>query len=1115
MYRDVMTAGYATSPAPATPSGTVAVPRNLLSLDGGGLQSFSSVVFLHELMLEIQKLQDLKTLPSPCRYFHLIGGTGVGGVLALILGQLQLSTQDLLDVCRENWVLPIYRESRFFTHLFKRCQARVNDRRPSASHRIRPPLTNSHVLRASLQGLGLYSHDMQGLAPVPETPEHDGGFVHDTRCFAVARSCDAGSETPILFRSYGAPSSAIGACPVTQMDEHDEDMQGPHHSDSPFSEDYFSQAAKCVVDVPFQFPRRPNRAIRSPDIIDGSSMWCNPSELLLREANGLFGSDGRLGVLVSMGAEPNPSLGWRVDARAVHSQIERRLEEQHIKDDQLGIQTPRQRRYFRLSDGSMLPQTPVELITHSAILEVLSTAEAWVEDNHAVIEELAQAVTQALNAEDAGGPAFSKIVPGLAVTNLETEKKPLAAESRKDSLWSHNDASPLPMMPESSLSTTPPLPIPSLCSLPSSIGRPLEIGHSSLLNAARENSSDGRSARTATRLLHILSFLAPKNIAPEIIALAASSQAVRQGETAGHISLTGTNFPMALFTQQPIDHVQRQNSPVSSLNISPEPCTTAFAALENLGLLTAEQQPAPNWPQPLTWFSISPDMQRHVRLAMGSSQLQESLWAASTIVHYSLATPSRFPFFLAQRWLPHCYALQRHTAELFKRGTYTEYSDHDSAVQSTVRAQLFAACGFAPFAAAEMPDALAILYQNYAVNGKQACLDVALQASLLYADILLQANRPVESAYVCEEARQRATEANRCLSPSQISHKLGLALRAKEICARLLAGDKESVDVNVDLDISAIRTVAIENSSYVSSATDVDVGLLLDIAYAYALLRDFSAAMEVGNMALQAVEHCAVDLSGPTLAVYRKVAIIEAQSGRGIAQGQGIERLRRAVYLTKDVVLDSDAEILRTQITLAELALLKVEAEKMSRGDDEGTQNAANTVVSDISKTYQACRRRFGPRSPLARQALRIMCDALHASGDIARGLKMLDRFHESCSEESPAEEVDTIIALRIRSLPIEMSQVARAAEDQLADLGSRANAKACLERLEFEYRCWMDLDSQLMDAGDSLPRCGQAYYSRVMDSEMIEEAIETISKEIEAFDMAEAVERHLRILKG
>lgn len=62
-------------------------PR-ILSLDGGGVRGLSSLVILREIMEAIGDKTDVSSAPMPCEYFDLIGGSGTGGLIAIMLGLL-------------------------------------------------------------------------------------------------------------------------------------------------------------------------------------------------------------------------------------------------------------------------------------------------------------------------------------------------------------------------------------------------------------------------------------------------------------------------------------------------------------------------------------------------------------------------------------------------------------------------------------------------------------------------------------------------------------------------------------------------------------------------------------------------------------------------------------------------------------------------------------------------------------------------------------------------------------------------------------------------------------------------------------------------------------------
>ncbi|KAJ6532237.1 hypothetical protein DFH09DRAFT_1284678 [Mycena vulgaris] len=66
----------------------------VLSLDGGGVGALSELLILERLMYRTKTERGLDTMPSPWEYFELIGGSGTGGIIALMLGRLRLSVPE-------------------------------------------------------------------------------------------------------------------------------------------------------------------------------------------------------------------------------------------------------------------------------------------------------------------------------------------------------------------------------------------------------------------------------------------------------------------------------------------------------------------------------------------------------------------------------------------------------------------------------------------------------------------------------------------------------------------------------------------------------------------------------------------------------------------------------------------------------------------------------------------------------------------------------------------------------------------------------------------------------------------------------------------------------------
>jgi patatin-like phospholipase/acyl hydrolase len=66
----------------------------ILSLDGGGVRGISSLYILREVMAQIRRHQRMANEPEqalrPCDVFDLICGTSTGGLIALMLGRLNI-----------------------------------------------------------------------------------------------------------------------------------------------------------------------------------------------------------------------------------------------------------------------------------------------------------------------------------------------------------------------------------------------------------------------------------------------------------------------------------------------------------------------------------------------------------------------------------------------------------------------------------------------------------------------------------------------------------------------------------------------------------------------------------------------------------------------------------------------------------------------------------------------------------------------------------------------------------------------------------------------------------------------------------------------------------------
>ncbi|PHH49486.1 hypothetical protein CFIMG_007758RA00001 [Ceratocystis fimbriata CBS 114723] len=71
-------------------------PVMVLSFDGGGVRSLSSLLIIERIMETIQTELEASEPPKPCQVFDFIGGSGTGGIIAILLGRLAMSAAEAI-----------------------------------------------------------------------------------------------------------------------------------------------------------------------------------------------------------------------------------------------------------------------------------------------------------------------------------------------------------------------------------------------------------------------------------------------------------------------------------------------------------------------------------------------------------------------------------------------------------------------------------------------------------------------------------------------------------------------------------------------------------------------------------------------------------------------------------------------------------------------------------------------------------------------------------------------------------------------------------------------------------------------------------------------------------
>ena len=211
-------ASIARSPVATTDEGPWA-RKTILSLDGGGVRGYSSLLILQELMEIVAKLERSadpkatssaysplvdclpdKTLPPisndtnstslylPCHYFDYVAGTSTGGLIAIMLGRLRMTVDDCIEE---------------YEHL----SARVFQK---PSSRLKRSLT--HYNKEAKWRIMRNQFDMlRPMWPSPsEVSQQPVLFKSDPyRCRTIVCSIESSRnndfQTPFLFRSYDQP----------------------------------------------------------------------------------------------------------------------------------------------------------------------------------------------------------------------------------------------------------------------------------------------------------------------------------------------------------------------------------------------------------------------------------------------------------------------------------------------------------------------------------------------------------------------------------------------------------------------------------------------------------------------------------------------------------------------------------------------------------------------------------------------------------------------------------------------------------------------------------------------------------------------------------------------
>ncbi|KAK6430052.1 hypothetical protein LTR95_013797 [Oleoguttula sp. CCFEE 5521] len=237
----------------------------LLSLDGGGIRGISELFILKEVMLGVQKELQLPETPKPCDVFDLIGGTSTGGLIAMLLGRLQLSVAEAEEE-------------------YGKLSEQIFTKKKGPGHEGQFSATRLEAeVKQVVEKYGARAGGASTELKLVDATLQFGGC----KVFVCTRSARA-LNTPRLFRSYGP----LGA--------------------GDYQDIKIWQAARATSAAPRFFKRmRIGPKNLQEEFVDGGMGANNPTKLLMAEAVRIFPQNQPVSCILSIGCGDSGIVEYR------------------------------------------------------------------------------------------------------------------------------------------------------------------------------------------------------------------------------------------------------------------------------------------------------------------------------------------------------------------------------------------------------------------------------------------------------------------------------------------------------------------------------------------------------------------------------------------------------------------------------------------------------------------------------------------------------------------------------------------------------------------------------------------------------------------------------------
>ncbi|KAI1468633.1 FabD/lysophospholipase-like protein [Daldinia caldariorum] len=281
--------------------------------DGGGIRGICELRVLDEIMKRVQKAQNLATIPKPCDYFDLMGGTSTGGLVAILLSRFKMTTTEAIEAYYD-----------FSGKIFSK-RNRKGFMAYLAGHPFNErPLENIIKEMVAARQIGELMIDprpeARSKAFVCSQPAHKQGQATRFRTYepppplkrdaSLDIPSPSGSLSSSSSSSHSSPSNApsrssassVESTPVAGSPRLEGPMPVVSDPWNEYRDIQIWEAARATTAAPSYFdPIVISRGGDTRTFIDGAMGCNNPAKEVVDEAAALFGTDCVLGCLVSLG----------------------------------------------------------------------------------------------------------------------------------------------------------------------------------------------------------------------------------------------------------------------------------------------------------------------------------------------------------------------------------------------------------------------------------------------------------------------------------------------------------------------------------------------------------------------------------------------------------------------------------------------------------------------------------------------------------------------------------------------------------------------------------------------------------------------------------------------